>query len=108
MGIASVLFVSHQVGELLVPVLAGITVDRAIVGSDEVALGRWLLILALVFAALSTAWRCADRTISRSMEEVGHEIRIDLAARRHRPPRHRRPAPGRPGGQRGQQRCRPR
>jgi putative ABC transport system ATP-binding protein len=79
--LASVLFVTHQVGELLVPVLAGITVDRAVVGSDEVALGRWLLILALVFAVLSTAWRFADRTISRSMEEVGHEIRLDLATR---------------------------
>lgn len=91
--IASVLFVTHQVGELLVPVLAGVTIDRAIVHGDSASLGRWLLLLALVFATLSTSWRWADRTISTAMEEVGHDLRVDLAARavahegiRDRPP----------------------
>ena len=79
--VASVLFVTHQIGELLVPVLAGITIDRAVVHGDRASLGRWLLLIALVFATLSTAWRWADRTISAAMEEVGHELRIDLAAR---------------------------
>ncbi|MGN6693214.1 MAG: ABC transporter ATP-binding protein [Aquihabitans sp.] len=79
--IASALFVSHQIGELLVPVLAGVTIDRAIVHGDAASLGRWLLLIALVFATLSTSWRWADRTISTAMEEVGHELRIALATR---------------------------
>ncbi|HWJ62517.1 MAG TPA: ABC transporter ATP-binding protein [Acidimicrobiales bacterium] len=81
MRIASVLFVTHQVGELLVPVLAGITIDRAIVHGDGASLGRWLLLIALVFATLSTSWRWADRTISTAMEGVGHDLRLELAAR---------------------------
>jgi putative ABC transport system ATP-binding protein len=79
--IASVLFVTHQIGELLVPVLAGVTIDRAIVHGDGASLGRWLLLIALVFATLSTSWRWADRTISTAMEAVGHELRVELAAR---------------------------
>lgn len=79
--VASVLFVLHQIGELLVPVLAGVTIDRAIVHGDTASLGRWLALIAVVFAVLSTSWRWADRTISTAMEGVGHELRVDLAAR---------------------------
>ena len=78
---ASSLFVSHQVGELLVPVVAGVVIDRAVATGDGAAVVRWLIVLALVFAVLSTSWRWADRLLTRSVEESAHELRMRITAR---------------------------
>lgn len=80
-GLASVLFVSHQIGEILVPVVAGLAIDRAVVNGDGGALVRWLVLLALVFAVLSTSWRWADRLLTQAVEDAAHRLRLRLAAR---------------------------
>jgi putative ABC transport system ATP-binding protein len=78
---SSMLFVGHQLGEALVPVVAGALVDRAIVTADGGALLRWLAILAAVFAVLSTSWRLGDRLLSVALEEAAHELRLRLTER---------------------------
>lgn len=78
---STALFVSHQAGEALVPVVAGIVIDRAVVTGDGGALVRWLLVLAVVFAALSTSWRWGDRIFTRNVERAGHDLRLRIAER---------------------------
>lgn len=78
---ASALFVSHQIGEALVPVVAGAAIDRAVVTGDPASLARWLLTLAVVFAVLSTSWRWADRLLTVALEEAAHHLRLRLTAR---------------------------
>ncbi|CAN5723503.1 ABC transporter ATP-binding protein [soil metagenome] len=78
---ASALFVSHQAGEALVPVVAGAVIDRAIVPGDGAALARWLVVLAVVFAVLSTSWRWGDRVFTGAFEGAAHDLRLRLAAR---------------------------
>ncbi|QXC63331.1 ABC transporter ATP-binding protein/permease [Aquihabitans sp. G128] len=78
---SSSLFVSHQVGEALVPVVAGALIDRAVVTADGGALVRWLVVLAVVFAVLSTSWRWGDRVFTKMYERAGHELRLRIAGR---------------------------
>ena len=78
---STALFVSHQAGEALVPVVAGTLVDRAVVTGDGGALVRWLVVLVAVFAVLSTSWRWADRLFTRMFERAGHDLRLRIAAR---------------------------
>ncbi|MGH9152240.1 MAG: ABC transporter transmembrane domain-containing protein, partial [Acidimicrobiales bacterium] len=78
---AAALFVSHQIGEIMVPVVAGAVIDRAVVTGDAAALGRWLAVLVAVFAVLSTSWRWGERLLTAALEESAHRLRLDLAAR---------------------------
>ena len=79
--LSTALFVSHQFGELMVPVVAGVVIDRAVVTSDGAALVRWLAVLTVVFAGLSLSWRFADRILVRSQEQAAHGLRLRLVAR---------------------------
>ncbi len=79
--LSTALFVSHQFGELMVPVVAGVVIDRAVVTSDGGALVRWLAVLAVAFAGLSLSWRFADRILTRSLEQAAHGLRLRLVAR---------------------------
>lgn len=81
LSVASALFVSHQVGEVLVPVVAGLAIDRAVVTGDIGSLARWLVVLALVFAVLSTSWRWAERLLTAAVEDGAHRLRLRLTAR---------------------------
>ncbi len=78
---ATALFVGHQIGEVLVPVVAGALIDRAVVTGDATSLARWLVLLATAFAVLSTAWRWGDRLLVAALEDAGHDLRVRLARR---------------------------
>jgi len=78
---ASALFVSHQVGELMVPVLTGAIIDRAVATGDGAALVRWGLLLLVAFACLSTSWRWGDRILTGACERAGHDLRLDVTRR---------------------------
>lgn len=76
---ASALFISHQVGEVMVPVVAGLAIDRAVVNGDRGSLLIWLIVLAAVFAILSFSWRFGDRTMTRACEDAAHRLRLRVA-----------------------------
>lgn len=81
LALASALFIGHQAGEALVPVASGALIDRAVVTGDLGALLRWLAVLGVVFAVLSTSWRWGDRVFTASYERAAHELRLRVAAR---------------------------
>lgn len=78
---AGVLFICHQAGEALVPVMIGLIIDEAVGPGDGSALLRWLLVLAMVFAVLSFGYRLGARSAERAAEGVAHELRIRIAER---------------------------
>jgi putative ABC transport system ATP-binding protein len=81
LAVATALFVSHQLGEIAVPVVAGALIDRAVVTGDGDALLRWLLVLAGVFAVLSTSWRWGDRLFTRAQEAAALDLRLAVTRR---------------------------
>ena len=80
-SVAAALFVSHQVGEVMVPVVAGVVIDRAVVTGDAGALALWLGVLTVVFALLSTSWRLGDRLLTAALEDTAHRLRLELTSR---------------------------
>lgn len=78
---AGLFFMGHQTGEALVPVVAGLTIDRALATGDTMSLVRWLIILGAVFATLSFSWRYGARANVRAVQGAAHELRIALARR---------------------------
>ncbi|GAB3310607.1 ATP-binding cassette domain-containing protein [Epidermidibacterium keratini] len=77
----AILSMLHQVGEALVPVLAGLTIDNAIRAGDGGQLALWLVLLALDFALLSYAYRFGSRLAQSAMEAVRQQLRVRVAAR---------------------------
>ncbi len=75
------LLVVHQVAESLVPVVIGAVIDRAIGTGDTTALLRWLVLLAAVFAVLSTAWFTSAVITERACQGAEHEARLRLVDR---------------------------
>jgi putative ABC transport system ATP-binding protein len=75
------LFICHQAGEALVPVMIGVIIDEAVAPGDGSALVRWLLVLAGVFAVLSFGYRLGARCAERASEGVAHDLRIQVAER---------------------------
>lgn len=80
-SVAAGLFVSYQVGEVMVPVVAGVVIDRAVVTGDAGALALWLGVLTVVFALLSTSWRLGDRLLTAALEDTVHRLRLELTSR---------------------------
>ncbi|MEJ3748222.1 ABC transporter ATP-binding protein [Actinomycetes bacterium KLBMP 9797] len=78
---AAALGAGHQAGEALVPVLIGVIVDEAVSTGDTGQLLRWIAVLAVVFAVLSTSFRFAERSYTRASERAGHDIRLGLTRR---------------------------
>ncbi|WP_245865908.1 ABC transporter ATP-binding protein [Rhodococcoides kyotonense] len=76
---ASVGYTGHQVGEALVPVVIGAVIDRAVATGDSAALGRWILILGLVFTGLLLSWRVGARLCASVMEYGAHALRMSVA-----------------------------
>lgn len=81
LAFVSALFVSHQLGEVFVPAVAGTAIDRAIVTGDASALGRWILVLAAIFTTLSLSWRWGDRLLTAALEDAAHRLRLDVTSR---------------------------
>ncbi|WP_245819781.1 ABC transporter transmembrane domain-containing protein [Rhodococcoides yunnanense] len=71
-------FTGHQIGEALVPVVIGAVIDRAVATGDSAALGRWILILGLVFTGLLLSWRVGARLCESVVEYGAHALRMSV------------------------------
>ncbi|MBK1784232.1 ABC transporter ATP-binding protein [Prauserella sp. ASG 168] len=80
-GGAAVLASVHQGGEALVPVIVGIVIDEAVSTGSTSALVRWIVVLAVVFGALSMSYRLAARAAERASEQAAHGLRLRLTRR---------------------------
>ncbi|MFC8762471.1 ABC transporter ATP-binding protein [Streptomyces sp. NPDC057193] len=78
---ASLLGMTHQGCEALVPVVIGATIDTAVATGSSDALLRLLLVLAVLFLVLSTCYRTSARITEGGGELAAHRLRLDLAAR---------------------------
>ncbi|MFB6840752.1 ABC transporter ATP-binding protein [Streptomyces sp. NPDC056361] len=78
---ASLLGMTHQGCEALVPVVVGIVIDSAVATGSSATLLRWLLVLAILFLALSTCYRTSARITEGTGELAAHRLRMELAAR---------------------------
>ncbi|XGU20989.1 hypothetical protein ACETU7_12600 [Rhodococcus sp. 3Y1] len=78
---ASVGFTGHQVAEALVPVVIGAVIDRAVATNDAAALGKWILVLGILFTGLLLSWRFAARISDSVTEHGAHRLRMDIARR---------------------------
>ncbi|MGP4109514.1 ABC transporter ATP-binding protein [Streptomyces sp. 4N509B] len=81
LAVGAVLAAGHQGGEVLVPVLIGVVIDRAVAGGDAGGMVRWLAVLALVYVALSLSFRYGARAGERAAEQAAHELRLTVVAR---------------------------
>jgi putative ABC transport system ATP-binding protein len=75
------MLVVHQVSESIVPIVIGAVIDRAIGSGDTAALVRWLVLLAFLFAVLSTAWFTNAVITERACQGAEHDARLRLAGR---------------------------
>ncbi|WP_329013934.1 ABC transporter ATP-binding protein [Streptomyces sp. NBC_00690] len=78
---ASAGLTGHDVAEALIPVTIGAIIDRAVATGDSAALGRWLLILTVLFGGLLLSWRYAARAAAHVAEFGGHSVRMSIAQR---------------------------
>ncbi|MGW4206065.1 ABC transporter ATP-binding protein [Streptomyces sp. NPDC004726] len=78
---ASLLGMTHQACEAMVPVVIGVIIDEAVATGSSGALLRWLLVLAVLFAVLSTCYRTGARITDGAGEQAAHRIRLQLGAR---------------------------
>jgi len=80
-AVALPLLTTHQLAEAMVPIVAGLAVDRAIIPGDGAALVGWLAAIVLVFAVLASAWRLGSRVSLIGVELVQHRLRTQLTDR---------------------------
>ncbi|MFE0649362.1 ABC transporter ATP-binding protein [Streptomyces sp. NPDC059534] len=78
---ASLLGMTHQGCEALVPVVIGVVIDSAVATGSSASLLRWLLVLAVLFLVLSTCYRTSARITEGTGELAAHRLRMELAAR---------------------------
>ncbi|TDP94312.1 putative ABC transport system ATP-binding protein [Leucobacter luti] len=60
---ATVLLMVHALAEAAIPVLIGLTIDRAVLPADPLALALWLAVLLGTFAVLTTSYQLASRVM---------------------------------------------
>ncbi|MEV5684953.1 ABC transporter ATP-binding protein [Streptomyces sp. NPDC052164] len=78
---ASLLGMTHQGCEALVPVVIGAAIDTAVATGSSGALLKWLLVLAALFLVLSTCYRTSARIAEGAGEHAAHRLRLELGAR---------------------------
>ncbi|MFF2777138.1 ABC transporter transmembrane domain-containing protein [Streptomyces sp. NPDC058052] len=78
---ASALGMTHQACEALVPVVIGAAIDSAVATGSAPSLLRWLLLLGVLFLALSTCYRTSARIAEGAGEHAAHLLRLELGAR---------------------------
>ncbi|MFD8972736.1 MULTISPECIES: ABC transporter ATP-binding protein [unclassified Streptomyces] len=78
---ASLLGMTHQGCEALIPVVIGVIIDTAVATGSSDALLRWLVVLAVLFLVLSTCYRTSARITEGAGEHAAHRLRMELAAR---------------------------
>lgn len=71
----------HQVAEMLVPVVIGATIDRAVLPGDPRALAGWLAVLGVLFVALTLSWRLGLTGTTRAYLAAEHDLRQRLVGR---------------------------
>lgn len=77
----TLLLVTHQVAESIVPVVIGVVIDRATGPGDTGALIRWLVLLGALFAVLASAWFTNAVVTERACQGAEHDTRLRLAGR---------------------------
>ncbi|MFE3073658.1 ABC transporter ATP-binding protein [Streptomyces sp. NPDC059247] len=78
---ASLLGMTHQGCEALVPVVIGAIIDSAVATGSSSALLRLLMVLAVLFLVLSTCYRTSARITEGTGEIASHRLRLRLGAR---------------------------
>lgn len=78
---ATVLFVSHQLCEVAVPVVVGIAIDRGIVGRDWNQLAIWAAVLVGVFVLLAWSYRSGVYFLVNGIQRAHHELRMRVSER---------------------------
>ncbi|MEU7576506.1 ABC transporter ATP-binding protein [Streptomyces sp. NPDC041068] len=78
---SSLLGMTHQGCEALVPVVIGVIIDSAVATRDSGALLRWLIVLAVLFLVLSTSYRTSARITEGAAEHAAHRLRLELGTR---------------------------
>lgn len=81
MGLGISVLALHQATEAAVPVLIGLTVDKAIATGNIANLGFCVLLMVLLFLALSNAWKTGARQVVRAIETETHRLRLEIAGR---------------------------
>lgn len=76
---AALLSILHQVGEALVPVVAGAAIDQALSTGDGTRLLFWLVVLGVNFLLLSFSFRFAAQLMALATEVVQHRLRATLS-----------------------------
>ncbi|MEI8409772.1 MULTISPECIES: ABC transporter ATP-binding protein [unclassified Kribbella] len=71
----------HQATEAAVPVAIGIFVDRAVASGDVQPLLWCVLMMVVLFAVLSNAWKTGARQVVRAIEYETHALRLEVAQR---------------------------
>jgi putative ABC transport system ATP-binding protein len=79
--VTSLLFSTHQLGEMAVPVVVGLIIDRAVATGDEAALARWVGVLLLVFLVFSNAYRIGARISERGRLQSQHRMVLAVTDR---------------------------
>ncbi|WP_220451154.1 ABC transporter ATP-binding protein [Nocardioides dongkuii] len=69
-----------QVAELLVPVLIGVIIDRAVVTGDVARMAWWAVVLAGHFVVLSLSYRYGARIGLRALQTESHALRTEVSA----------------------------
>jgi putative ABC transport system ATP-binding protein len=71
----------HQLCEAAVPLLIGLTVDRAVATGSVPAIACWLAALAGLFLILTTAYRLGARLVMKGIAYESHRLRVGLIRR---------------------------
>lgn len=80
--VAGVLVLSlHQATEAAVPVAIGIFVDRAVATGEVQPLLWCVLMMVVLFAVLSNAWKTGARQVVWAIEYETHLLRLEIAQR---------------------------
>jgi putative ABC transport system ATP-binding protein len=72
------LLVLWQLGESLVPVVIGLTIDRGVATGDGTAFLLWAAALAGLFVVLSYAYRFGSRIGMRAIQTETHDLRMEI------------------------------
>ncbi|MGO1627683.1 MAG: ABC transporter transmembrane domain-containing protein, partial [Microbacterium sp.] len=78
---AAALSALHQVGEALVPLIAGAAIDQALATGDLGLLLFWLTLLAVTFLGLSLGFRFAAQLTALAITHAQHRLRVTLSRR---------------------------
>lgn len=73
--------ISHQACEILVPVVVGVVVQRAIEPSDGGALALWLVVLVALFVVLNLSYRVQLLVGMRGLLDAEHDLRMAICRR---------------------------